>query len=476
MADTVRRNSSGSAVDRMPPQDLGAEQATLGSILLEPDAVGMAASIVEADDFYREAHRLIFDAAQTVADRNEPVDLITVSAELRRRGQLEDVGGAEYMMALMNEVPTAAHVTRYATIVAEKSMLRKLINAGAEIQGMAYDNPEDVGSLLDRAETKIFNLAQRRVSGDFTHIRPLVRDTFDKLDEIYRKPGQMTGIPCGLTELDKLTQGLQDGDLIIVAARPSMGKTSLAINNIAVNAAINAGVGVGVFSLEMSKMILTESILCSVARVNSWRLRQGLGTEDDWARIGQALSRLPNAPLYIDDTPGLPIMELRSKARRLKSQTDIGLIVVDYIQLIGGSTSGGNYENRHQEVSGIARALKGMARELGVPVVALSQLSRRVESREDKRPMLSDLAESGSIEAEADIVMFLYRAAYYEQRKMREEAAARGETQSETNAALIDQPDKAEIIVAKHRNGPVGNIDTMFEKKYRVFANIDPLA
>ena len=473
MAEGSRRGSSGDLSGRLPPQDLDAEQATLGSMLLEEEAASLAFSIVAAEDFYREAHRLIFAAMRYVADRNEPVDLVTVSAELRRRGQLEEVGGGEYLTALMNEVPTAANVPRYAAIVAEKSVLRRLISTGAEIQAMAYENPDDVGQVLDRAETKIFNLAQRRISGDFSPIGPLVEETFGKLDEVYRKPGRISGIPTGLKALDDLTHGLQNGDLVIIAGRPSMGKTSLAINNLCMQAAVHEKIPVGIFSLEMSKMMLTESMLCSLARVDSWRLRQGLGGDSDWDRIGQALGVLPDAPIFIDDTPGLPILELRAKARRLKSRVDVGMIVVDYLQLIAGE-AGASYDSRHQEVSNVARALKGMARELDIPVIALSQLSRRVETREDKRPILSDLAESGSIEAEADLVSFLYRPGYYEQRKQAQEAASGEETPPAQRAADMDLPDKAEIILAKHRNGPVGHIEVMFDKKYRVFADIDP--
>ena len=475
MPDDGRQDTSQRVSGSLPPQDLDAEQASLGSMLLDNSAASQALNTLTAEDFYRQAHQQVFAAMYRVAERGEPVDLVTVAAELRRMDQLEEVGGGEYLLALMQLVPTTAHIGLYADIVAQKSLLRKLISAGADIQAMAYDNPDDVGALLDRAEAKIFQLAERRVSSDFEHIGPLVTETFDRLDEAYRHSGSMSGIPTGLKGLDKLTQGMQNGDLVIVAGRPSMGKTSLAINNIGLHAAISAQVPVGIFSLEMSKMMLTESMLCSLAKVNSWRLRQGMGHEQDWQRIGQALSVLPDAPIYIDDTPGLPIMELRSKARRLKARSNIGLIIVDYLQLIGGETRG-TYENRHQEVSGVARALKGVARELDIPIVVLSQLSRRVEQRENKRPILSDLAESGSIEAEADLVTFLFRPAYYKQREAREKAAQQGETPPQETAEDMDTPDQAEIIIAKHRNGPVGTVDVVFDKKYRVFTDIAPYA
>jgi len=424
--------------DKAPPHDLEAEQATLGAMLIEPGATARAMSIVEEGDFYPEAHRLIFRAMSTVAQRNEPVDLITVSAELRRTGHIETVGGGDYLTALIGKVPTAAHVTRYANIVAEKSLLRKLIKAGADIQGLAYEDPEDVGEVLDRAEQNIFEVAQRRISADFVPVGPLVTETFEKLDRIFRQPGYLTGVPTGLKELDKRTAGLQNGDLIIVAGRPSMGKTSLAVANFALHAAVQHQVGVGIFSLEMSKGQLAELLLCAQARVNGWALRQGMAREEDWSNIGQALTYLPQAPIYVDDTPAIPILELRSKARR---------------------------DSRHQEVSLVARSLKALSRELDIPVVVLSQLSRRVEQREDKRPILSDLAESGSIEAEADLVCFLYRPAYYQRKRQQEWEG--GEV--EPAPADFTQPDPAEIIIAKHRNGPIGTVDVVFHPAYRLF-------
>ncbi len=457
--------------DKLPPQDLGAEQATLGAILVEPGAASRAMAIVEEEDFYREAHRIIFRAMVAVHTRNEPVDLVTVSAELRRHEQLEMVGGGEYLTALIGEVPTAAHVVRYATIVAEKSVLRKLITVGSNIQQMAYADPEDLGQVLDGAEQQIFEIAQRRVSSDFTPIGPLVTDTFEKLEQVFAQPGYITGTPTGIKDLDKMTSGLQNGDLIIIAGRPSMGKTSLAVANVARHAAVQHNVGTGIFSLEMSKEQLAELILCSQAQVNAWALRRGMAKEDDWSNIGHALTYLPDAPIFVDDTPAIPILELRSKARRLKSEHDIGLIVVDYLQLgTAGPRFGG--DNRHQEISVIARALKGLARELNVPVVVLSQLSRRVEQREDKRPILSDLAESGSIEAEADLVCFLYRPNYYKRRRAMERAAQNGGAPRQPDLPA-DTPDPAEIIIAKHRNGPVGTVDVMFHPAYRLFFGTD---
>jgi len=453
--------------DRLPPQDLDAEQATLGAILLEAGAAARAMSLVKEEDFYREAHRVIFRAMLEVNGRNEPVDIVTVAAELRRQGKLESVGGGEYLTALIGQVPTAAHVQRYGTIVAEKSVLRKMISVGAEIQALAYSNPPDVGVVLDSAERRIFEIAQHRITSDFTHIGPAVLETFEKLDRKFNEPGFFTGVPTGLRELDELTSGLQKGDLVIVAGRPSMGKTSLAVANFALHAALQNETGVGIFSLEMSKSQLVEMLLCAQARVNSHKLRRGNASQDDWNKIGNALAYLPNAPIWIDDTPGIPILELRSKARRLKAQHDVGLIILDYLQL---ATMGERVvESRYQEVSAIARALKGLARELEVPVVALSQLSRLVERREDKRPILSDLAESGAIEAEADLVCFLYRPDYYKRKEELEKAAQDGKPVDRT---ALDRPGDAEIILAKHRNGPIGTVNVMFHPMYRIFADV----
>jgi len=454
------------SADRLPPQDLDAEQACLGAMLVEANATSQALSVVEEEDFYREAHRTIFRAMFEVHTRNEPVDIVTVAAELRRQGRLEAVGGGEYLTALINEVPTSAHVSRYATIVAEKSVLRQMISAGADIQAMAYSNPEDIGSVLDLSEQRIFEIAERRTTKDFAHIGPAVLETFEKLDQKFNDPGFISGVPTGLRDLDEQTSGLQKGDLIIVAGRPSMGKTSLAVANFALHAAVQNEIPVGVFSLEMSKSQLAEMLLCAQARVNSWALRRGIATQDDWNKIGNALAYLPNAPIYIDDTPGIPILELRSKARRLKAQHDVGLIIVDYLQL---ATASSYAENRYQEVSAIARAMKGLARELDVPVVTLSQLSRVVERREEKRPILSDLAESGAIEAEADLVCFLYRPDYY--RKKEESQNADPQTAGEKRRKL-DEPGEAEIIIAKHRNGPIGTVNVVFNPKYRLFDNL----
>ncbi len=472
MSDDRRRAPQDNLSDRLPPQDLEAEQATLGAMLVDAGAVSRALAIVTADDFYREAHRVIFGAIFQVQERTEPVDLITVGAELRRNEQLEAVGGAEYLDALIAQVPTTAHIVRYSNIVAEKAVLRRLIEAGAAIQGLAYENPEEVEQALDQAEQRIFEIAQGRSTSDFEHIGMLVHDTFEHLDKVSRQKGFLSGIPTGLTEFDNMTSGLHEGELVIVAGRPSMGKTSLLVNNIAMHAAVKADKPVAIFSLEMSSSQLAEMLLCGRARVNGWRLRRGLTSDEDWLRLAHAVGELPKSEIYIDDTPAISILEMRSKARRLKSQHDIALICVDYLQLASG---GGRYEDsRHQEISIVARSLKSMARELNVPVVVGSQLSRNVERREDKRPILSDLAESGSIEAEADLVCFLYRESYYQRKKGSQEVEAKAQAAVETpKSEQHDMPDIAELIIAKHRNGPVGTVKLAFNENHRIFDTVD---
>ncbi|MCX7599211.1 MAG: replicative DNA helicase [Armatimonadetes bacterium] len=451
----------------LQPQDLEAEQVTLGSILLDAGAAARATAILEPDDFYRQAHRDIYEAMLAVYRRGEPVDLITVSDELKRRGHYEQVGGAEYLTALIHQVPTAAHVVRYATIVQEKSLLRKLFAAAAEIQAMVLDNSDGVREVLDAAEQKVFEIARRRDTTDPVHLGGDIEEVLKRLDDMASRPGFVTGVPTGLTDLDKLSGGLQRGDLVIIAGRPSMGKTSLAICNIAVHAAVRHNIPVGIFSLEMSREQLAEMVLCAEARVNAWRLRRGDASEEDWERIGYVMSYLTNAPIYVDDTPSIHVLELHSKARRLKAQHNVGLLIVDYLQLVRAS---GRFaaENRHQEVSMIAAELKSIARELDIPVVALSQLSRLVERREDKRPMLSDLAESGSIEAEADLVCFLYRPSYYERKKLLDEAA-KANLPPPPMPVAPSGTDPAEIIVAKHRRGPTGTVVVQFHQEYRSF-------
>jgi replicative DNA helicase len=449
--------------DHLPPQSLDAEQATLGAALISRSAVERVLEMLERDDFYLEAHRKIFDTLAYLSERDQPADLLTVTEELRRRAQLETVGGIAYISSLLESVPTAAHVEYYARTVAEKSTLRKLIDASSEIISIAHRQEDEVDHIVDQAERLIFAVAQRRVNQGFTHIRPVVLDALERLETVRASDSRLTGVPMGFASLDQMTSGLQAGDLIIVAGRPSMGKTSLALA-FGVNTASQADVPVALFSLEMSKEQLAHRMICSEAKVDGMRLRTGFlrtntqDDESDWTRLGRAIGRLGDLPIYIDDSSDISVLDMRAKCRRLKSEHGLGLVVVDYLQLIRGH---GRQENRNQEISVIARALKGMARELEVPVVALSQLSRNVERREDKRPMLSDLRESGSIEAEADIVMMLYRSRYYN----REEEAAEPPPGQEWL-------EESEVIVAKHRNGPVGTVRLGFLRRYARFEDL----
>ena len=470
----VSTSSRDNTSDRLPPQDLEAEQATLGAMLMEQGAVSRAMSIVEEGDFYREAHRRIFSAISAVDQAGDPVDVVTVGAELRRREQLAAVGGAEYITRLPGEVPTTAHVIRYATIVHEKAVLRRLIKAGGEIQALAYDNPDDLSLALDESEQRVFEIAQQRSSREYEEIGPLVHETFRHLEETSKRGEAIIGIPTGLNEFDQMSAGLMNGDLVIIAGRPSMGKTSLMINNIAMHAALNDTnrVGVGIFSLEMSSSQLAEMLLCGRARISSWRLRKGYARGEDWKRVVHAVDFIDKAEIFIDDTPGISVMEMRSKARRMKLQHDIGLVCIDYLQLV---TSGGQqrHDNRHQEIGEVARAMKAMARELDIPVVMGSQLSRNVERREDKRPILSDLAESGSIEAEADLVCMLFRESYYQRKKDAEEVEEGAKAKAtDSRESFRDEIDIAELIIAKHRNGPVGTVKLGFKQDSRIFENI----
>jgi replicative DNA helicase len=452
-------------LDHLPPQSLDAEQATLGAALISRSAVERLLELLERDDFYLEAHRKIFDVIAYLSERDEPPDVLTVPEELRRRGQLESVGGIPYINTLVESVPTAAHMEYYARTVGEKSTLRKLIEASNEIIGMAHEQADEVNDIVDKAERLIFAVAQRRVNQGFHHIRPVLLDAMERLEEVRANDSRITGVTTGFTPLDGMTSGLQPGDLVIVAGRPSMGKTSLALG-MGVNAAALANTPCAVFSLEMSKEQLAHRMICSEAKVDGMRLRTGFlrtntdDEESDWTRLGRAIGRLGDLPIFIDDASDISVLEMRAKCRRLKSEHGLGLVVIDYLQLI---SSHGKQENRNQEISVIARTLKGMARELEVPVIALSQLSRNVERREDKRPMLSDLRESGSIEAEADIVMMLYRSRYYNR------DGEDGATEPPPGQEWLEE---AELIVAKHRNGPVGTIRLGFLRRYARFEDL----
>jgi replicative DNA helicase len=434
----------------VPPQNLEAEESVLGAMLLSTTAVGTVSEILGASDFYRESHAKAYRAALALWAKGEPVDAITLSDELDERGELEAVGGQARVAELAALVPAASNVEHYARIVKEMSTLRGLVRAGQEITRLGQERPGEVTDLVDRAEQIVFELGQQRVTSDFAHIEVLLKESFERITQLYESGAEITGAPAGFRELDLLTSGFQPGNLVILAARPSMGKSALGFC-IAANLAVRHGTPVALFTLEMSKSEVTQRMMCSEAKVESQRLRTGRLAPDDWPRLTTACDRLMKAPIYVDDSGSITIMELRSKARRLKSrEPSLGLIVVDYIQLM---TSGSNAENRVQEVSQISRALKVLARELEVPILAMSQLSRAVEQRHDKRPLLSDLRESGSLEQDSDLVFFVYRDEYY----LGEES---------------DQQGIAEIILAKHRNGPTGTIKLSFLRRYAKFADL----
>lgn len=454
------------SLDRVPPQNLEAEQAVLGSMLIERPAVEKAAEILKPEDFYRDVHRHLFEAMLALAARDEPVDLITLEEELRSRSQFELVGGRLYLQILMDAPSTAANIEYYARLVEEKSVLRRLLDAGTQVQGLAYAEFDTIDEVIDRAERIVFDVGQRRIGNFFFHIRPLLDEELDRLERRYENKGIPTGRMTPFDDLNYMTSGLQPSDLIILAARPSMGKTTLAVQ-IAQHIALNEKLPVALFSLEMSKEQLVTRMICSESQVDGHRLRTGYLQSDDWQRVGEGISRLADAPIFIDDTPDVSAMEMRTKCRRLKAeQGDLGVIMIDYLQLMRSSK---RVENRNQELSEIARGCKALARELRVPVIALSQLSRAVESRPDKRPMLSDLRESGAIEAEADLVMFIYRDAYYKQKEAVEQGVDTQATESPNETKL----EEAEIIIAKQRNGPTGKAMVGFMPMHTRFVNIE---
>ena len=433
----------------VPPQNLEAEESVLGAMLLSPGAIGAVSEIVDAGDFYRDSHGAIFRTALTLYAKGEPVDAITLIDALEERSELEAVGGRSRVHELAALVPATANAAHYARIVRETATLRGLIRVGGEIARLGWDRPGETQDLVDRAEQTMFELSQQRVSSEFSHIETLLKESFERITALYEAGAEITGVPSGYRDLDRVTSGFQPGNLIIVAARPSMGKSALALC-MAANLGVRHETPVALFTLEMSKAEVTQRLLCSEAKVESQRLRSGRLAADDWPRLVAAGDKLMKAPIYVDDTGSITMMELRSKARRLKSKLPtLGLIVVDYLQLM---TSGSSAESRVQEVSQISRQLKVLARDLELPIVALSQLSRAVEQRHDKRPILSDLRESGSIEQDADIVAFVYRDEYYNEES--------------------DQQGLAELIVAKHRNGPTDAVKLSFLKRYAKFADL----
>ncbi len=467
-SEHARLIESYGALTKTPPHNLEAEQSTLGSMMLDGSACEQAAEILIPEDFYRHSHQIIFESLLMLVERDEPIDPITVCEELRSKDMLEKAGGREYVVSLTDFVPSAANVKYYAEIVQEKAILRKLLEASHEIQGFGYSESEDVSALLDRAEQAIFKVGQRRVGDFFYSLPPLLNEAWDRIEALYGAAGKTTGIPTGFDQLDYITSGLQPSDLVIVAARPSMGKTALALN-MAVNGALRSKQPVAIFSLEMSKEQLVQRMLCTEARVNGHYLRTGNLRDGDWDRIAQASTRLQEAPIYIDDSPECTAMAMRAKCRRLKAEHGLGLIMVDYLQLMRWHR---NTENRNQEMSEIARSLKSLAREMKVPVIALSQLSRQTERREGNKPMLSDLRESGAIEAEADVVMMIYRPGYYENKEVRSESDDRRGGADDVEMPEQYDGEEAHIIIAKQRNGPTGTVKLAFIPKFAAFENL----
>ena len=439
-------------VGKIPPNDIEAEQAVLGSMMLDNDAVMDAINILKPEDFYREENKLIFSAMVNLNGRSEPIDLITVKDELISLGKFEVCGGLEYIASLPEKVPTTANADKYIRIVEEKSMLRSLIKTSNELLDLGYNQTLETDEIIEKAEKEVFDLSLNRNRKEYTPIKDVLIETFANLEKLYNQKEHITGVPTGFIDLDYKTAGLHGSELILVAARPSMGKTAFALN-IAANAAIRAKIPVAIFSLEMSKDQLVTRMLSSETGIDSNKLKTGKMEEDDWIKLSEGLGPLSESEIYIDDTPGISITEIRNKCRKLKLEKNIGLVIVDYLQLISGSNIRKN-GSREQEISEISRSLKIIAKELNVPVIALSQLSRAPEQRrDDHRPMLSDLRESGAIEQDADIVMFLYRDDYYNQES--------------------EKRNIAEVILAKHRSGSTGTIELAWFGSCTKFANID---
>jgi replicative DNA helicase len=435
---------------KLPPQHIEAEQSVLGGILIENEAINRVTEILDADDFYRDGHRKIFDALINLSERDEPADLITLTNELRNLDQLDSIGGASYLASLIDSVPTAANIQYYARIVKEKAILRKLIQTSTEIITQSYEDRGDVEGFLDEAERSIFEISEKRVRPSFYPIREIVKESFATIEKLFKKKEAVTGVPSGFKELDRMTAGFQPSDLIIIAGRPSMGKTAFCLD-VAEYAAIENKIPVAIFSLEMSKEQLVIRMLCSQAHVEGTRLRTGYLNESDWPKLTIAAGSLSESPIYIDDTAALSVLEMRAKARRLKSDHGLGMVIVDYLQLMKGRS---RVESRQQEISEISRSLKALAKELNIPVIAVSQLSRKTEERTGNRPQLSDLRESGAIEQDADLILFIYRDEVY--------------NRSEDNP----NRGKAEVIIGKQRNGPIGKIDLAFLDKFTTFKDL----
>jgi len=436
------------AIEKVPPQNLDAEMAVLGAMLLDEEAISVAVETLREDSFYKDTHRKIFQAIIGLYKLNKAVDLITLAAELKNNNTLENVGGVSFLTALANSVPTSANIEHYARIVKEKSILRTLINNATRIVSLCYGSDGDVDKVVDDAEKFIFEVSDTKAQGSYLHLKEIVKDSIETIDRLYQKKAHITGIPTGYIDFDIKTAGLQPSDLIVVAGRPSMGKSAFALG-IAEYAGVIEKVPLAIFSLEMSKEQLVQRMLCSHAKVDAHKVRTGYLATSDWPRLTSAAGKLSEAPIFIDDSPAISVMELRAKARRLKAHHDIKLLIVDYLQLMRGSSG---TESRQQEISEISRSLKALARELHLPLIAISQLSRAVESRTDHRPQLSDLRESGAIEQDADVVVLLLREEYY--------------SPTSENQGI------AEVMIAKQRNGPVGSLKLTFIKEYTRFENI----
>ena len=435
---------------KVPPHDIEAEQAVIGSMLTDNDAVMLAIESLKGSSFYREDNKAIFEAMLNLYNKSEPIDLITVKDELEAMKMFDKVGGIEYLALLPSKVPTTANAQKYIKIVQEKALLRGLIKTANEIIDLGYDQTENIEDVMNNAEKKIFDLIQNKSKAGYSPIREVLIESFTKLEELYNRKQHITGVPTGFSELDYMTTGLHGSELILIAARPAMGKSAFALN-IAANAAMKSNVPVAIFNLEMSKDQLVDRILCSESMVDSNKVRTGKLEEEDWSKLASVVGPLSDANIFIDDTPGISIMEIRTRCRKLKMEKDIGLVIIDYLQLVQGSNSRKN-GTREQEIAEISRSLKILAKELNVPVIALSQLSRAVDSREDHRPVLSDLRESGSIEQDADIVMFLYRDDYYNKDS--------------------EDKDLTEVIIAKHRGGSTGKVKLLWMGSYTKFANL----
>lgn len=434
----------------MPPHNLEAEASVLGSLMLDRNAIVRVADFLRPEDFYLDHHAQVYRAALNLYDRADPIDLLTLAAELEKMRVLERIGGQAFLAELESGVPTAANVEYYGHLVEEGATKRKLISAGGRITALGFDESTPASQALDTAEGVIFNIAEGRITQDFVALKDILKTTWDQIEQIHKDQSVLSGVPSGFNDLDAKTGGFQKSDLIIIAARPGVGKTSLTLN-VAQHAAIQYKIPVAIFSLEMSEQQLVTRLLCSEASVDSYRLRTGLLKDAEWPRIAQAMGALSEAQIYIDDSPNVSVMEMRTKARRLKSANNLGLIIVDYLQLMQGR----NQENRVQEVSEISRSLKGLARELQIPVIACSQLSREPEKRLDHRPQLADLRESGGLEQDADLVLFIYRERFY------------------NDNVAEDRRNIAEIIIAKHRNGPTGKLELLFIDEQAKFANLD---